>query len=202
VNCCHGRRCCCFCCARGQYRDPRRQFLLAVALFGMLLFSIPVNKLPGYILPLVPAMAALMGVALDEEADGVGNARPWLVGGGLVCSGLVLVAFPIAAAVLPEALSRGLSRVARPSFQIAWLLAAAPALGAWLLERHGKRLAAVFTVAAGVAAGVFYLKATVVPELNSEYPRAICGGRFRRTRARSVWMAWKAPGGTGSTTIP
>ncbi|HXB73088.1 MAG TPA: glycosyltransferase family 39 protein [Candidatus Acidoferrales bacterium] len=150
------------------YRDPRRQFLLALALFGMLLFSIPVNKLPGYILPVIPAIAALMGVALDEEADAVGHARSWLVGCGLVCAGLVLVAFPIAAAVLPEAMNRGLTRVARPAFQPEWLLAAAPALGAWLLEARGKRLAAVFTVAAGVAAGVFYLKATVVPELNQK----------------------------------
>jgi 4-amino-4-deoxy-L-arabinose transferase-like glycosyltransferase len=155
---------------RRAYRDRRRQFLLALALFGLLLFSIPVNKLPGYVLPVIPAIAALMGVALDEEADGVGKARPCL----LAC-GLVLVAFPIAAAVLPEAMSRGLSRVLRPPFQTAWLLAAAPAVGAWLLEARGKRLAAVFTLAAGVAAGVFYLKAAVVPELN------------RRVSARDLW---------------
>jgi 4-amino-4-deoxy-L-arabinose transferase-like glycosyltransferase len=146
---------------RRAYRDPRRQFLLALALFGLLLFSVPVNKLPGYVLPVFPAIAALMGVALDEDANGVGSARPWLV-----ACGLVLVAFPIAAAVLPEAMSRGLSHVARPPFQIAWLLATAPAVGVWLLEARGKRLAAVFTVAAGVAAGVFYLKAAVVPGLN------------------------------------
>jgi 4-amino-4-deoxy-L-arabinose transferase-like glycosyltransferase len=146
---------------RSWYRDPRRQFLLALALFGLLIFSIPVNKLPGYILPVVPAMAALMGVALDEEADGGGKARWWLA-----ACGLVLVAFPIAAAVLPEALSRGLSRAARPAFQIAWILAAAPAAAAWLLEARGKRLAAVFAVAAGVGIGVFYLKVTLAPELN------------------------------------
>jgi len=155
---------------RRAYRDPRRRFLLALALFGLLVFSIPVNKLPGYVLPLIPAMAALMAVALEEEADGAGNARPCLV-----ACGLVLVAFPIAAAVLPEAVGRGLSRVARPHFQTAWLLAALPAVGAWLLEARGKRLAAVFTVAAGVAAGVYYLKATVVPELN------------QRVSARDLW---------------
>jgi len=151
---------------RGAYRDPRRRVLLAVALFGLLLFSIPVNKLAGYVLPLVPAVAALMGVALEEESD----ARPWLV-----CCGLVLVAFPIAAGVLPDAVSRGLSRVARPPFQTPWLLAAAPAVAVWLLETRGKRLAAVCAVAFGVTAGVFYLKVKVAPELN------------RTVSARDLW---------------
>lgn len=151
---------------RVGYRDPRRQFLLALVLFGLLFFSIPINKLPGYVLPLFPAFAALMGVALDEEAD----ARPWLV-----CCGLVLVVFPIAAAVLPEAMTRGLSRVARPPFQMAWLLAVTPALGSWLLEARGKRVAAVFAVAAGVTVGVLYLKSAVATELN------------QRVSARDLW---------------
>ena len=151
---------------RGAYRDPRRRFLLVLALFGVLVFSVPINKLPGYLLAVIPAIAALMGVALDEEAD----ARPWLVS-----CGLVLVAFPIAAAVLPDAISRGLSRAAQPPFQTAWLLAAAPAVAAWLLEARGKRLSAVFAVAAGVTAAVFYLKTTVAPELN------------QRVSARDLW---------------
>jgi 4-amino-4-deoxy-L-arabinose transferase-like glycosyltransferase len=148
------------------YRDPRRRFLLALVLFGMLVFSIPVNKLPGYVLPLMPAIAALMGVALDEAAG------ERLL---LACCGMVLMVFPLAAAVLPEALNRGLTRVALPAFQPAWLLAAAPALLAWWLEGRGRRLAAVFTVAAGVSAGVFYLKWAVAPELN------------RAVSARDLW---------------
>jgi 4-amino-4-deoxy-L-arabinose transferase-like glycosyltransferase len=148
------------------YRDPRRRFLLALVLFGMLVFSIPVNKLPGYVLPLIPAIAALMGVALDEAAG------ERLL---LACCGMVLMVFPVAAAVLPEALNRGLTRAALPAFQPAWLLAAAPALLAWWLEGRGRRLAAVFTVAAGVSAGVFYLKWAVAPELN------------RAVSARDLW---------------
>jgi 4-amino-4-deoxy-L-arabinose transferase-like glycosyltransferase len=165
-----------------SYRDQRRQFLLGLALFGLLVFSISVNKLPGYVLPVIPAIAALMAVALDEAAErggGVGHARWWLV-----ACGLVLVVFPIAAAVLPEALSRGLSRVARPPFQAAWLLAVAPALAVWLLEARGKRLAAVFAVAAGVAVGVMYLKVRVVPELN------------QTVSARDLWGQISARAGT------
>lgn len=151
---------------REAYRDPRRRFLLALVLFGLLVFSIPVNKLPGYVLPLIPAIAALMGVALDDAAD----ARLCLAG-----CGLVLMAFPVAAAVLPDALNRGLTRVALPAFQPAWLLAVAPAAVAWWLEGRGKRLAAVFVVAAGVSVGVFYLKWAVAPELN------------RAVSARDLW---------------
>jgi 4-amino-4-deoxy-L-arabinose transferase-like glycosyltransferase len=155
---------------REAYRDPRRRFLLALALFGLLAFSIPVNKLPGYVLPLIPAIAALMAVALDEAEAAAADARVWLA-----CCGVVLMAFPVAAAVLPEALNRGLTRVALPAFQPAWLLAVAPAVLAWWLEGRGRRLAAVFTVAAGVGAGVFYLKWAVAPELN------------RAVSARDLW---------------
>ena len=145
---------------QAAWRDPRRQFLLAVALFGLAAFSAALNKLPGYILPIVPAVGALTGVVLDEAAKR-GAARPLLAG-----CGLVLVAFPVAAAVLPDALAHGLSHVTRPRFEAAWLLAAAPALAALALDRRGKRLAAVAAVAAGVGAGVFYLKAKAAPELN------------------------------------
>src|SRR5204863_8142565 len=77
---------------RQGYQDPRRQFLLGWFLFTLLFFSAMWNKLPGYILPALPAMAALAGIALDE----VPRAHAWLV----ACA-LLLVAFPIAAQVLP-----------------------------------------------------------------------------------------------------
>ena len=49
-------------------------------------------------------------LALDDAVD----ARLCLAG-----CGLVLMAFPVAAAVLPDALNRGLTRVALPAFQLA-----------------------------------------------------------------------------------
>jgi 4-amino-4-deoxy-L-arabinose transferase-like glycosyltransferase len=153
---------------RDVRRDPRRLFLLVLALFGLLLFSIPVNKLPGYVLPLFPAIAALLGVALDDAK--AANPAPWLA-----CCGIMLMAFPLAVAVLPEALSRGLTRVALPAFQPAWLLALFPAAVAWVLASRGRQLAAVFTIAAGVSAGVFYLRRAVAPEVN------------RTLSARDLW---------------
>ena len=67
-------------------------FLAVWVLVVLVLFSISINKLPGYILPLLPAAAALMALALDEVPD----ARIWLA----ACAAL-LVAFPITAQMLP-----------------------------------------------------------------------------------------------------
>jgi len=151
---------------RSLYRDRQRVFLAVWVLAVLVLFSISINKLPGYILPLLPAAAALMALALDDVAD----ARVWLA----ACA-VLLVAFPITAQVLPAAVLNGLSRAPRPVFQAVWLAAAAVALLAWLLEARGKRVAAVLAVAAGAAVGTGYLKTIATPELD------------RNVSARSLW---------------
>jgi len=53
---------------RGFYRDPRRLFLLLIVCWGLLLFSVSVNKLPGYVLPLVPACVILLALGVEETA--------------------------------------------------------------------------------------------------------------------------------------
>jgi 4-amino-4-deoxy-L-arabinose transferase-like glycosyltransferase len=151
---------------RRIYRDQRRAFLGVWVLVVLALFSISINKLPGYILPLLPAAAAVMALGLDEVA----NARVWLA----ACGGL-LVAFPITAQVLPAAVLNGLSRAPRPQFQVVWLAVVVAALAAWLLEARGKRVAAVLAVAAGAALGIGYLKTVATPELD------------RNVSARGVW---------------
>jgi 4-amino-4-deoxy-L-arabinose transferase-like glycosyltransferase len=131
------------------------------------LFSISVNKLPGYILPLLPAAAALMALGLDEVA----NARGWLA-----ACGALLVVFPMTAQVLPAAVLNGLSRAPRPQFQVVWLaVVVVVALAAWLLEARGRRVAAVLAVAVGAALGIGYLKTAAAPELD------------RSVSARGLW---------------
>src|SRR5262249_37152185 len=49
---------------RGLYSDRRCVFLLLWVIFGLLFFSLAENKLPGYVLPLLPPFAILTGVAL------------------------------------------------------------------------------------------------------------------------------------------
>jgi 4-amino-4-deoxy-L-arabinose transferase-like glycosyltransferase len=144
---------------RAAYRDPRRLFLLAWVVFGMVFFTAAANKLPGYLLPLLPAAAALMGVALDEvEAAYVGPL--------LACCAVLLVVFPMAARMLPAALATGLLKAPLPAFQATWLLAGGVAAAAWLLESRARRLAAVLLIAAGATAGAVYLKRVAAPELD------------------------------------
>jgi 4-amino-4-deoxy-L-arabinose transferase-like glycosyltransferase len=153
---------------RAMYRDPRRLFLLAWALFGLVFFSLSTNKLPGYVLPLIPAIAALIGIALDEAS----GARPWLV-----CCALLLVVFPVIAPLFPAAVANEWRQAPRVTFHWTWLLPGAITAAVWVLDARGRRLAAVTCIAAGTTAGIVYLKATGTPELN------------RLASARSLWTA-------------
>src|SRR5580658_2908717 len=87
---------------RSLYRDRRAQFLLFWFAWGFVFFSASRNKLPGYLLPLLPAVAALLGIALSETA----RARILLGACGL----LFFIAPPLIE-VLPQALVSGISHV-------------------------------------------------------------------------------------------
>ena len=129
---------------RALYHDGRRRFLLLWLLFVLVFFSFSKNKLPGYLLPLAPAAAALMGIALAEAT----RAR-WVLPAAALC----MMAIPVALPMLPEALAAGLSRAPLPAFQWTWLLPVALALGIYWLERQGYRAAALATMAVAVTAG-------------------------------------------------
>ena len=92
---------------------------------GLLFFSAPLNKLPGYLMPLLPIAAALLGIALEQTR------RAALV---LAACALLLAAFPVMAPVLPAAIASGLSKAPFPPFQSVWLLPLALAGAVWLLE--------------------------------------------------------------------
>jgi 4-amino-4-deoxy-L-arabinose transferase-like glycosyltransferase len=155
---------------RAAYRDPRRLFLLVWVVWGMVFFTAATNKLPGYLLPLLPAAAALMGLALDEARAGAAYVGPLLAS----CA-VLLVAFPVAGGMLPAALATGLLKAPLPAFDATWLLAGGVAAAAWLLESRARRLAAVLLIAAGATAGTVYLKRVAAPELD------------RMVSARPLW---------------
>jgi 4-amino-4-deoxy-L-arabinose transferase-like glycosyltransferase len=50
----------------GIRHDPRLRALVAVVLFGFVFFSAAVNKLPGYLIPLLPASFVLLGLGLSR----------------------------------------------------------------------------------------------------------------------------------------
>jgi 4-amino-4-deoxy-L-arabinose transferase-like glycosyltransferase len=129
--------------------DRRRVYLLLWTLWPLVFFSISVNKLPGYILPLFPALAALMALGLNE----MWNSAPWLA-----VTALLLAAYPIAAPLLAAAIGSGLSRAPRPEFQPVWLAPLAVAALVWFLDTRGRRLAAVTCLAVSATVGMVYLK--------------------------------------------
>jgi 4-amino-4-deoxy-L-arabinose transferase-like glycosyltransferase len=152
---------------REEYTDRRRRLLAAWFLFGLLFFSAARNKLPGYVLPLLPAAAALIGARLAEMR----RAR-WLVA---ACA-VLLALLPVVAGVLPAALQRGLSHAGLGT--IAWpvmIAALALAAAAWALERAGRRGSALALAVLGVVAGAVWLEASTYPELD------------RTVSARGLW---------------
>ena len=148
------------------YEDARVRFLTAWLLFGFLFFSVARNKLPGYLLPLMPALAIVLAVAV-EKAKG---AQWWLA----VC-GLLLVALPSIAAVLPEALLAGMGKTPLVFRSGLYFAAAAPV--AWWLARKGNSSPAVLAIAVAVIGGVVYVKRTTFPMLDD------------RVSVRAFWRA-------------
>jgi 4-amino-4-deoxy-L-arabinose transferase-like glycosyltransferase len=139
---------------RKLYSDPRHRFLLLWFAFGFVFFSVATNKLPGYLLPLVPALAALLGLSLAE----VSWAR-WL----LPCCALLLMLVPVVANVLPQVLSQGLGAVAGGIE--GWTPWTAVALAVALLALRSREIATGLVVL-GITAGVVFIKVQTYPVLD------------------------------------
>lgn len=154
-------------CRTRLYADPKRRFLLLWIAFGFVFFSVSKNKLPGYMLPLFPPAAALLGAALEKAA----RARA-----ALIACALLLAAVPAVAAMLPGALLRGVTRTAAaaPPWPV-FLPVAALATAVWLLDRASRRAAAVCAIALAMAAAAAWIAAAAYPALD------------RTVSARGVW---------------
>ncbi len=81
--------------------DRRRRFLASISLFGLFFFSLSLNKLAGYILPLFPSMFALLGAQFEIRSFQRLN-RIWFV----YCACLIAL-IPFLATLLPQALKLG-----------------------------------------------------------------------------------------------
>jgi 4-amino-4-deoxy-L-arabinose transferase-like glycosyltransferase len=153
---------------RGEWKDPRRRFLSVLVLSGFVFFSAAENKLPGYLLPLVPALAALLGASLDSSRRAPA---------ALASSAALLVFIPAGAPILPEAMLRGLTH-ATPVSSFPWgpaILAGALSAAVFTLARSGKRTAAAAALAAGVLASIVWLEISIFPALD------------RAASARALW---------------
>lgn len=86
---------------RGTAWDERRRCLATVVVFGVVFFSSSLNKLPGYLLPLMPSLFAL--IALQIESRRIAEfSRFWLT-----CCALLAACIPSVGKLLPLSLERG-----------------------------------------------------------------------------------------------
>lgn len=131
-----------------------QRLLWAWLAFGFLFWSASVNKLPGYVLTLLPALCALIGIGLDRAP----SAKPWLI-----LSALLLSLAPVIAVALPHAIEHGLRRTSFAAPPLAFLAASvALAAAVWKLEPRR----AVAAVAGAVAVGVWALVQWTFPVLD------------------------------------
>ena len=141
---------------RQLYTDRRLLLLALWLLYGLLFFSIAKNKLPGYLLPLLPGFAILLAAAWESTR----SKTVWLAS----CA-LLLIALPTVTAILPDALLSGISRT-HIAFNPTGLLFLIPAAAVWMLRK--KPGSALLTVALAAALGVVYLKYTTFPPLDAK----------------------------------
>jgi 4-amino-4-deoxy-L-arabinose transferase-like glycosyltransferase len=142
---------------RSLYADSRRRFLLLWIIFGLVFFSTSRNKLPAYVLPLVPPLAALAGIAFAEA-----KRSRWV----LVASAALLVTLPPIAQILPDALAGGISRATLPPFHWTWLLPALAAVAVWFVDAAGHRVAAVALLAVAITGAVVSIELRSFPKID------------------------------------
>lgn len=81
--------------------DARRRFLTVIVVFGFIFFSISLNKLPGYLLPLLPALFTLLGAEFETRPV-VQVSRWWLAP-----SACLIATIPVIVSILPASLANG-----------------------------------------------------------------------------------------------
>jgi 4-amino-4-deoxy-L-arabinose transferase-like glycosyltransferase len=151
---------------RRLYDDPRLRLLLATALFGLVFFSASRNKLPGYLLPLVPSLAIISAAGLDRL-----RRAGWL----LAPTALLLGAIPWLRFAIPDALRSGITHTHATFPAAALFIAAAFAAVLWNLDLHQRRPYAVALIASVILASFCNFLWVDLPELD------------RRLSARSLW---------------
>ncbi|MBI5789990.1 MAG: glycosyltransferase family 39 protein [Rhodocyclales bacterium] len=136
----------------GARREPGlrfqpRRFLFAWAVLVFAFFSVSGSKLPSYILPIFPALAALIGLYLTE---GTTSRRiAWLALPAALIGAASLLLVPFVTRFASEKVPVALFEAYQP-----WLYAGAAALclaslAAFRLGRQGRNVAAVFALAFG-----------------------------------------------------
>jgi len=140
---------------REIYADKRLQFLLATAVWTIVFFSASTNKLPGYLLPLMPPLAVVAGVAV-ERAQLAG--RIAIIASALLCSG-----FPVLIARLPIWMSRN-PQAAAPAIPLSFSMVALLLTAAVFFIRN--RALSLTLVGLLAAFGYLWIKVETFPYID------------------------------------
>lgn len=157
-------------------KDARVQALAGVVVFGMLLFSAALNKLPGYVLPLVPALCVLMALATAiTKESGTGDTEKTGLSFYLVAVSALIGLFPAMTDVVPVALGHGFHAASIPwgSAALAVVLAAAAGVAVFRALAHR----GLFAIALLAAIGYLWFEAAALPSLD------------RSASARPLWLS-------------
>jgi len=144
---------------RKTFDDVRVRFLAGWLIYALVFLSAGKNKLPGYVLPMLPAMAIVLAVGLEKAGA---TTKWWLAG-----TAGMLLALPAIAAALPSALLTGIRRAPvalTPSVAFVLLILAAAA-GIWFLAWREKTSLALMAAGLAIGVGVIYLKQRTFPIL-------------------------------------
>ena len=151
---------------RGFRWDRRKQFLAAIFLFGFVIFSISLNKLPGYVLPILPALLILIS-SFFEDKSAVEIGKGWLV----ACA-ILIALIPLIASVLPGSLVIGRYTWSAIKLDRTALFYIVAPLAVILLARRSWMPA---LLALCIVAGGIYVKSVCYPVIDD------------RVSARGVW---------------
>jgi 4-amino-4-deoxy-L-arabinose transferase-like glycosyltransferase len=154
---------------RKTYDDVRVRFLVAWAIYTLVFFSASVNKLPGYVLPMLPAIAIMAAVGLDK----CGASAGWWLGASVA----MLVVVPAVVAAVPVALLAGLRKAPlafAPGIPFVLL-----AILVWWLAWRGHPKLAIAAAGLTAAAAILYVKSATLPELD------------QRVSVRAFWRSHK-----------
>jgi 4-amino-4-deoxy-L-arabinose transferase-like glycosyltransferase len=155
-------------------RDNRRTFLLVWVAVVLVFFSVSQAKLPGYILPALPAFALWMG----EEWKRASRGRIRAIG---AAQGALLLLLALAGS-LPSALAAGLTRAHAQVSGTGTMFALTAAILVWFTFR-ARRFGAVVLVSSVTAAAMLWVAFALAPQMDQEasarpIARVVCGKNF------------------------
>ncbi len=153
---------------KNLYANDKIAFIASWLIFGFVFFSTSRNKLPGYLLPLLPALAILIGIAFSEARQ-----AGTVLGLAALLTGLT----PAIRALLPQALNVGITHVSFHLPLAGFVFAACAAGLCFWLERRGMRPFAFAIPAVLMATAYGQFLSNDLPSLDRSYS------------ARPVWQA-------------